>query len=361
MNCKKWMVVILLIVMLLSVCTGCKSEVPGETAAADTEVVGEDNTPEVEADLPEVNTGEPVIQQGTSNQPDPPKEEQEEEPKQEEEAPVVETDPYEVPLSKTEATTEDGITYYLENKFKVVSYNIRCANDPNGNSIEERAPRLEEVINKYDPDLIGFQEFTTPWEMPVDFAFAEEYEYVYKYRAESNLEATPVLFKRSKFKLLDSGTYWLSETPEKESKGWGADHYRIVTWVKLEVRQTGKVLYFCSTHFDFTDDPQVNSANLIIDRVKGEYKNAPTIVVGDFNMTKQSKGYAAMTAYFTDANVKNDPAKTYTGYGEAKSLIDFIFVTGKHIKPVDYKVMDDKPDGNFASDHFGVYSEVIIL
>lgn len=353
---KNWLGLILLIVMLLSLFTACKPAVEEEQAAADDVVENQEEPKEdVPQDLPEVNDGEAEIVID-----DKVPEQKEEEPKEETPLPE-ETDPYEVPISKTEATTEDGVKYYLENKFKVVSYNIRCANDPNGNSIEERAPRLEEVINQYDPDLIGFQEFTTPWEMPMDFAFAEEYDYIYKYRSDSNLEATPVLFKRSKFKLLDSGTYWLSETPEVSSKGWGADYYRIVTWVKLEVRQTGKVLYFCSTHFDFTDAPQVNSAQLIIDRAKQQHKNAPTIVVGDFNMTNSSKGYAKMTEFFTDANIHKDPSKTYTGYGEPRSLIDFIFVTGKSIKPVAYNVMNEKPQGNFVSDHFGVYSEVIVL
>ena len=355
---KKWMTFLILIVLTLSLFTACKPSLPQEEAVADTEVMGEEKPEEAPQDRPTVNDGEQqIIVDDYKPEEEAPKEEE-----QEEETPLPEeTDPYEVPISKTEATTEDGVKYYVENKLKVVSYNIRCVDDPNGNSIEERAPRLEEVIKKYDPDLMGFQEFTVPWEMPADFAFSDDYDYVLQYRADSNREGTPVFWKRSKFKLLDSGTYWLSETPEESSKGWGADHYRIVTWVKLEIRQTGKVVYFCSTHFDFTDAPQVNSAKLIIERAKKQFKNAPTIIVGDYNMTRDSKGYAEMTTYFTDANLKKDGAKTYTGYGEPRSLIDFIFYTGKSIKGTHYNVMNEKPQGNFVSDHFGVYSEVIVL
>ena len=49
-------------------------------------------------------------------------------------------------------------------KLKVISFNIRCSNDPNGNSVVERAPRLAEITSRYDADIIGFQEYRPRWE-----------------------------------------------------------------------------------------------------------------------------------------------------------------------------------------------------
>lgn len=266
-----------------------------------------------------------------------------------------------VALSKTEATTEDGVQYYEENKIKVVSYNIRCANDDNGNSIKERAPRLEQVIDQYDPDLMGFQEYVPGWEKYTDEAFSDTYDSILKYRSKDNYEGTPVFWKRDKFKLLDYGTFWLSETPEVESLGWEADYYRICTWLKLEIRQTGKVFYFYNTHFDYTEPPQVPSAQLLIDRARE--LDGPVIVTGDFNLKQDSKAYATLTSYFTDANITNDQSVTYTNYGDEKvsKLIDYIFVTGEAVKPIRYNVMSEMPDGKYVSDHYGVYSEVIVL
>lgn len=37
-----------------------------------------------------------------------------------------------------------------------------------------------------------------------------------------------VLFKKDRFKLLDSGNYWLSETQDKPSFGWDAQCRRFV-------------------------------------------------------------------------------------------------------------------------------------
>lgn len=272
-------------------------------------------------------------------------------------------DPYaDTPLSQTPATTEDGVSYYEENKLKVVSYNVRNANDPNGNSIEARAPRLFEVLDQYDPDLIGFQEYVPDWEYPIDFELYEEYGSVLQYRSSDSEEGTPIYYKKSKFELLDSGHFWLSETPDEESKGWGSEYYRICSWVKLKIRQTGKEFYFFNTHFDFKDEAQINSAKLLIAQATDVCGGAPMMVSADFNMTWDSNGYKEMTSFFTDVNVHRDETKTYHAYKDpAKSLVDFIFVTGQTVKPASYKVMTDKPSGKFVSDHYGVYTELIIL
>ncbi len=265
--------------------------------------------------------------------------------------------------SKTAAKTADGIAYYKENALKVVSYNIRCADDPDGNSIEERAPRLMEVLEKYDPDLIGFQEMVPAWDVPLEMNLGENYDRVIKYRAASSKEATPIYYKREKFKLLDSGYFWLSSTPDQESKDWQATCYRICSWVKLEVRQTGSVFYYFNTHFDFGDEAQVNSAKLMIAKAQAAGENVPIICTADFNMDRASKGYQTMTSYFSDVNMATakDQTGTFEAYGKSTQLIDFCFVTAKNAKPVNYKVMTDKVGGKFVSDHYGIYNEIIIL
>ena len=387
---KNWLALILVMILLLTMLGGCKTtEENGETAVTDTvvenseteEAPGKEEMGAPSGNSAESNRNETDSQNGQKEES---KDEQKEDPKEEttdkepadnepqkdpveEEQPKGESsteaeDPYVVPISKTEAKTADGVTYYKENKLKVVSYNIRSANDPNGNSIEERAPRLETVIKKYDPDLIGMQEFTEPWEYPAYFSFSDDYEYEVIYRAKEEREAAPILWKRSKFKLLDSGYYWLSETPEKESKGWDAACYRMVMWVKLEVRQTGSTFYFVNTHFDHVSETaRVNSADLLIKRADTICKGQPMILTGDFNADQKSKTYAKLTTKFTDVNLAKDMTGTFNNYGKANSVIDFCFVTAETAKPMHYAVMTDKVGGKYASDHYGVYTEVIIL
>lgn len=271
-----------------------------------------------------------------------------------------ETDPYETAITPAPAQLEDGTVYDVGNRLRVVSYNIRCANDKDGNSIAERAPRLQQVLTESDPDLIGFQEVTPTWMEYLTEDFGEKYDYVLKYRAATSLEGTPIFYKKEKFKLLDTGCFWFSETPEQTSKGWGADFYRICSWVKLEVRATGAVFYYYNTHWDFTEEPQLGSAALLIDRVKEG--NLPAVCTADFNMNQDSKGYTAMTDYFTDVNMATarEVTGTYQNYGKVSNLIDYCFVT-ETIRPLSYRVMTEQVDGAFVSDHYGICSDLIIL
>lgn len=269
---------------------------------------------------------------------------------------------YERPLSQRKVTDEEGLVYYAEDALKVVSYNIRYKDDKDGLSIKERAPRLEKVLSKYDPDIIGAQEFTTRWEPQLD-RFTDTYDYILTYRAPSDLESAPIFWKAGKFELLDHGTFWLSETPDQQSIGWGADLHRICTWAKFKVRATGTVFYFLNTHFDFTDAPQEGSAKLLIEKAQSDFKDAPVIITGDFNMEQDSKGYSIMSSYFTDVNmatVKDTKTGTYTGYGKESELIDYTFVTKEGVKPLTYRVMTDLVEDKFVSDHYGIYSELIL-
>ena len=96
----------------------------------------------------------------------------------------------------------------------IISFNIRCCDDKNGNSIEERAPRLNKIISQYEPDLIGLQEYRPGWEEHIDKYFCDKYEIFAKYRAESEKEASPMLWRKDKFECIKTGYFWLSDTPD---------------------------------------------------------------------------------------------------------------------------------------------------
>lgn len=88
-----------------------------------------------------------------------------------------------------------------------ISFNIRCANDPNGNSIKERAERLKAVLDKYNADIIGFQEATPEWLDIIKKDYGEKYEIFNRYRDSANLESTPILWKKEHFECIDKGYF----------------------------------------------------------------------------------------------------------------------------------------------------------
>lgn len=245
---------------------------------------------------------------------------------------------------------------------KVITFNLRCANDPNGHSIDERAPRLKKVLDQYDADLIGFQEVVPRWLEHLEEDYGADYEIFNKYRATHNNEATPMMWKKSRFDCLDKGYFWLSDTPDMESQGWDSiGCYRICLWAKLQDKQDGKVFTFFNTHYGFGDYCQVNSGRLILDHIKA-MKTDAAILTADFNMHHNSAGYKKLTEELVDVNMATtkDLGTTYQGYNpeHTGSLIDFCFVTPETVTPITSKRLTETFDGKFPSDHYGVYSEI---
>lgn len=247
-------------------------------------------------------------------------------------------------------------------KLNVISFNIRYTNDPGGHSIKERAPRLKQVISQYDADLIGFQECRPAWWPYIWADYSKEYDIFNRYRAFDESESSPILWKKDKFECVDSGYFWLSDTPTVESKGWDRTGcYRMCVWVNLKHRQTGKVFTFMNTHFGFGEQCQLDSVELI-HKYNLEVSSYPTFITGDFNMMRQFPSYERITSYYTDVNAAtvNDPRNTYHGYSlteHAAALIDYCFVSDE-IKPLTYERLDQLVDGKFPSDHYGIRVEI---
>lgn len=247
-------------------------------------------------------------------------------------------------------------------KLKVISFNIRCCDDKNGHSISERAPRLFKVTSPYDADIIGFQEYRPQWEAHIEKFYGDKYDMFLKYRNETvDIEASPILWKRDKFTLIKSGFFWLSDTPEIESRGWDELYncYRICLYVILKDKQSGKEFTVMNTHFGFGDKGQTDSAKLIYEYSKKISEN-PTFVVGDFNMTPKMAGYAEMTKHFADANISGDLSTTYHGYKPetiTDQHIDHCFVN-KNVTPIKQEIIKSTVNGFFPSDHYGLFIEL---
>ena len=249
-------------------------------------------------------------------------------------------------------------------ELKVISFNIRCANDPDGHSIAERGPRLHKVVTPFAPDVIGVQEFRDAWQEQFDKYFLDEYEFYRVPRDEMpGGESVPILWKKGSFDCLKKGTFWLSDTPELMSGGWDEKYHknRICSYVILRDKKSGEVFTFMNTHFGFGDNGQVASAKLIYEYSK-KISDYPTFVTGDFNMVSEDAGYKEMVKHFVDVNMvtSKDMQTTYHGYDPEKhndSHIDFCFIDEK-VTPISHKIITDMVDGKYPSDHYGLFIEL---
>lgn len=250
-------------------------------------------------------------------------------------------------------------------RIKIISFNIRCTNDADGHSIQERAPRLATVTEPYHADIIGLQEYTPLWEPYIEGCFGTDYEFYNQYRTDTGwLEAPPILWKKDTFDCLQRGYFWLSDTPEIMSGGWDeAKHNRICLYVILKHKESGTIFTYMNTHFGFGEENQIKSVRLL-HTYKEKISSYPTVLTGDFNLNPTSKPYEEMMKWMTDVNARtaNDRRGTYHGYtltGEGHRHIDYCFV-GEKVQPIAFEIIDKLVDGKFPSDHYGIFAEVEI-
>ena len=259
-----------------------------------------------------------------------------------------------------------------QNLIKILDYNIRCANDGENKMIADRAPRLQAMVEKYQPDVIGLQEASRPWIRQLEDRFWQTYCMRYIYRANTSKEACPILWKRERFELRDEGYFWLSDSPEAITKSFGTKHYRICGWVRLRDRQTGKSFIFCNTHMA-GGWPTVPSSKLILERLEQNkaFTEYGAFLTGDFNIPPKHQGYDVLneSGKLRDINdaLGFNEAYTNNGYNERpddhpyNSIKDFIFFTPDYMKPLRYQVVNENFFDGWVSDHRGLYAEVELL
>lgn len=263
----------------------------------------------------------------------------------------------------------DGIPEKPENATRVMSFNVRCANDPEG-SIKNRSKIATAIIEQYAPDSFGVQEANTPWLLRLDAALGDKYERVGEPRDKYGplSEYSAVYYLKDKFNLLDEGTIWLSETPEvKYTKSFDSACYRIATWAVLENKETGEKYTHINTHLDHVlEETRVGQIKVLIEKFKELEKDGTVVCTGDFNTYTDGGVYAEMCAAADDVGVtaKNaDEGITFHSYGKkednGQGPIDFIFTT-KGVKTETYKIIRNTAKDMYPSDHYPVVADILL-
>lgn len=243
---------------------------------------------------------------------------------------------------------------------KVLTYNVLCYGCEN-HSWFDRKDDVAEIVRERNPDIFGLQEAHWDW-MQVFINKFPEYDYVGVGRddGEKGGEFSPVFYKKDKFDLIDSGWFWISETPEKPSLGWDAHCIRIASYAKLREKSSGKEFVAMDTHLDHIGvEARKNGVKLINERAK-EF-NCPVVLTGDFNIFEGTDCYVDMvkSGLFKDSKFLApclENAYTFHPYFHHRKsdsyycVIDFIFVTDE-FKVNNYHVIEEKKNGAYPSDH----------
>lgn len=256
-------------------------------------------------------------------------------------------------------TLEPGAKAPAAETVRIMSFNVRDGEF-------DREEIVPQVVADYYPDSVGLQECEGTWYLTLK-AYLPDYEIIGVGRLTGLPllgESTAIMYRKDKYKLVDWGTFWLSETPDKVSIGWDAKHHRTCTWAILENKETGKQYAHINTHLDHIgSEARVKGLQLILD--KAASFDMPVVVTGDFNFPKGSDLYKTLVGdKLRDTGVIAEVADSgCTSHGYKDTVkgnpIDFICVNDQITKVTSYSIIREKYNDKFVSDHYPIYSDMV--
>ena len=303
------------------------------------------------------------------------------------------------------------------NKFSIMSYNVRCANDilryeVNG-SVQTRINYVIKNILYYMPDSIGFQEVTissdpkiATWYSLIKEKLKNNYIGVGLGRDKGKkTEANPIFYNKNKLELLDQGTKWLSPEPDKPFTEFEPPRdgcKRILTYALLKNIKNNIIYIHVNTHLDYKYiENRVRQIKVVIDFISKFGNKYPVLLTGDFNCGNKTKEiekldavpYLLKNGFYNAAFEANDCVNFWTFPAidyikevyvfckkrgmhkngkklneqkycdkfcdeERGDIIDYCFRCNDKIKFSKYQVVTDyKICGGISSDHYPIYIE----
>lgn len=263
----------------------------------------------------------------------------------------------------------DGIPEKPEDALRIMSFNLRY-NDDKAGKVRDRSEIVSAILRQYAPDSFGTQEATGKWMDTLTEKLGDMYTSVATPRDNQGYtsERCAVFYLKDKYNLIDSGTIWLSQTPEiPNTKIEGVSCHRVATWAVLENKETGCTYTHINTHLEhIIDEAKLFQVDVLIGKISELQKNGKVVCTGDFNSEPTSEVYSKMTDILDDTKVSaevSDNGTTFHNYGRFtenfEGAIDYIYVP-KGTKVYTYKIIRNTAKGMYASDHYPIVSDVVL-
>ncbi len=261
--------------------------------------------------------------------------------------------------------------YSYAQTLDVITYNIRLNTASDGeNAWPLRKDYLTAQIQFYEPDIFGVQE-ATPVQVEEITSILTQYNVVGIGRDGEGLgESSNIYFKKDRFILKETNTFWLSETPNEISMGWDAACKRVCTYALLKDKLSKKQLWVFNTHLDHIGEvARTKGLQLILEKIKKvNIKNFPVLLMGDFNSEPTSERIIELNKVMDDSkNVSEQksfgPLGTFNGFKHNEpvtKLIDYIFISkNSNFRVLKHAILSDSKDLKYPSDHLPVYVKLI--
>ncbi len=261
---------------------------------------------------------------------------------------------------------------------RVMTFNLRYDNPgDSGNAWPHRRDWVAGLIRFHEADVVGVQEALLRQLTDLD-ARLPGFARVGVGRTDGRTrgEFSAILYRADRLEVLDSGTFWLSTTPEVPgSKGWDTAIERVATWARFRDRRTGCAHVHLNTHFDHVgEQARQESARLIRRRLATLAQGLPVVMTGDLNADPRSAPYRILTrdtlagalppltdAFTTSRTGHYGPTATWNAFKaiEPEKRIDYVLVSGP-ITVRTHGILPDSWDGRFPSDHLPVLASLAV-
>ncbi|KAF2329571.1 endonuclease/exonuclease/phosphatase family protein [Flavobacterium ginsenosidimutans] len=259
---------------------------------------------------------------------------------------------------------------FFGQNLKIMTYNIRLDVASDGeNAWPNRKDYFNSQIQFYSPDIFGVQE-ATPNQV-LDIAAAQTNYNRFGIGREENGtgEACTIYYKKDRFKVEQSNTFWLSETPNVVSRGWDAACNRVCTYGLFKDLKTKKLFWVFNLHLDHMgEEARMKGVQLALSKMAAlNTKNYPAFLMGDFNSEPNTAQIGEIKKVMDDTkDVSKEkpfgPSGTFNDFKHNEPvtlLLDYIFISknsGLNIQK--HAVLSDSKDLKYPSDHLPVLIEI---
>ncbi len=244
--------------------------------------------------------------------------------------------------------------------FKLITWNIQYGREAGGdlNNWPARKKALAAALEREKPAILCVQE-----------ALAGQLEFLEKqlvgYRrvgvgrddGKEKGEHAAIFCDEKHLAVLENGTFWLSDTPDKPGRTWGNRYVRICTWVRLREKSSGRTFRIFNTHFPLNASARLKSSELMVARIKAAKAVDPVILCGDFNCGPGSGPWKIFAkAGFADAAMSaggRSGTATFHKFGIPLVCLDAVFVS-RGWEATGHRVVSGARERVYPSDHFGV-------
>jgi endonuclease/exonuclease/phosphatase family metal-dependent hydrolase len=263
---------------------------------------------------------------------------------------------------------------------KVMTFNIRTGDawwldGWSRNNWHNRKNITIDTIAENAADIFGIQEGVDSQLGEIESALPQYSKYaIGRDDGKNKGETCAIFFRRDRFKLVDSGTFWFSGNPDKPgSKSWGNLFPRICSWVQLMDKTSRTDFYIYNVHLDnLSQHSREKSVRLLAAKIAGR-KNTqdPFILIGDFNMeinnpamqyleqTNDRNACAAMVNVWQSIYPGKPKTGTYHKFrgSSACAKIDHISIS-RSAQALNAKIDTYEENGHYPSDHFPVIAMI---